>query len=32
VITGNTLSKTAGKYMDLQPTTGTYTVSGNITQ
>lgn len=30
LIAGNVLSKTSGSYMDLQPTTGTYTVQGNV--
>jgi putative cofactor-binding repeat protein len=29
VIAGNVLSKSSGVYMDLEPTTGTYTVQGN---
>ncbi len=32
VIVGNTLSKQSGTYMNLKPTTGTYTVEGNVQQ
>jgi hypothetical protein len=31
VITGNTMSKTSGEYMDLRTTTGTYTLADNRT-
>jgi hypothetical protein len=30
VIAANTMSKRSGAYMDLQPTSGTYTVQGNV--
>jgi hypothetical protein len=32
VITDNSLAKTAGQYTNLKPTTGTYTVDGNLLQ
>jgi hypothetical protein len=30
VISGNVMSRTSGQYMNLKPTTGTYTVAGNV--